>query len=46
MRKFEKITFEQFKKDIADDKELYEEYSLPKRETKYAAAYSLEDLRC
>ena len=39
MRKFEKITFEQFKKYIADDKELYEEYSLPKRETKYAAAY-------
>ena len=24
MRKFEKISFEQFKKDIKDDKELYE----------------------
>lgn len=39
MRKFEKISFEQFKKDIKDDKELYNEYSLPKRETKGAAGY-------
>lgn len=39
MRKFEKISFEQFKKDIADDIELYNNYSLPKRETKHAAAY-------
>ena len=46
MRKFEKISYEQFKKDIADDQELYENYSLPKRGTKYAAGYdifSLED---
>lgn len=39
MRKFEKISFEQFKKDIADDKELYEEYSLPVRKTVKAAGY-------
>ncbi len=39
MRKFEKISFEQFKKDIADDINLYESYSLPKRETMHAAAY-------
>ena len=39
MRKFEKISFEQFKKDICDDRKLYEEYKLPKRETKYAAGY-------
>lgn len=39
MRKFEKISFEQFKKDIKDDKELYESYSLPKRETKASAGY-------
>ena len=39
MRKFEKISFEQFKKDIKDDKELYDSYSLPKRETKNAAGY-------
>lgn len=39
MRKFEKISFDQFKKDIKDDKELYESYSIPKRETKHAAGY-------
>ena len=39
MRHFEKISFEQFKKDVADNKELYETYNLPKRETKYAAGY-------
>ena len=39
MRKFEKISFEQFKKDIKDDKSLYKEYSLPKRGTKCAAGY-------
>ena len=38
-RYFEKIKYEQFKKDISDDKKLYEEYNLPKRETKYAAGY-------
>lgn len=39
MRKFEKISFEQFKKDIEDNLELYEDYKLPKRETIHAAAY-------
>ena len=39
MRKFEKISFEQFKKDVCDDKILYETYKLPKRETKCAAGY-------
>ena len=39
MRKFEKISFEQFKKDICCDKKLYSEYSLPKRDTKNAAGY-------
>lgn len=39
MRKFEKISFEQFKKDIKDDKDLYDSYLLPKRETMHAAAY-------
>lgn len=38
-RYFEKISFEQFKKDICDDKELYENFSLPKRSTKYSAGY-------
>lgn len=39
MRKFEKISFEQFKKDISDDKELYESYKLPCRKTKKSAGY-------
>ena len=46
MRKFEKISFEQFKKDVKDDKSLYETFSLPKRSTKHSAGYdicSLED---
>lgn len=44
MRKFEKISFNQFKKDISDNIDLYNEYNLPKRETKYAAAYDFEAL--
>lgn len=39
MRKFEKISFEQFKKDINDDIDLYNSYMLPKRATKYSAGY-------
>ena len=38
-RYFEKISFEQFKKDIKDDKKLYEEYDLPVRKTKHSAGY-------
>ncbi len=38
-RYFEKISFEQFKKEIKDDINLYEEYKLPKRSTKYSAGY-------
>lgn len=47
MRDFEKISFEQFRKDIKDDKELYESYKLPNRESTAAAGYDLflvEDL--
>ena len=39
MRYFEKISFEQFKKDISNDKNLYNNYLLPKRATKYSAGY-------
>ena len=39
MRIFEKISFEQFKKDVSEDIQLYEEFKLPKRETRYAAGY-------
>ena len=45
-RYFQKISFEQFKKEIKDDKELYDEYELPRRSTKYSAGYdffALED---
>ena len=46
MRYFEKISFEQFSKDIKNDKKLYESYNIPSRKTKFAAGYdiySLED---
>ena len=39
MRTFEKISFEQSKKDIKDDIELYNSYNLPKRATKTSAGY-------
>ena len=41
MRKFEKISFEQFKKDVKDDMKLYNEYSLPKRDSVYTAGYDI-----
>ena len=44
MRKIEKITFKQFKKDISNDKELYESIIIPKRSTKYSAGYDLRSL--
>lgn len=47
MRDFEKISFEQFKKDVKDDRKLYEKFELPSRETSAAAGYDfylLEDL--
>ena len=46
-RDFEKISFEQFKKDIADDRDLYNEYKLPQRDSDSTAGYDiylLEDL--
>lgn len=43
-RIFEKISFEQFKKDIIDDKELYSSYNLPKRSTKESAGYDFESI--
>ena len=39
MRDFEKISFEQFCKDIKDDKELYESYKLPSRSSSKTAGY-------
>lgn len=45
-RKFEKISYEQFKKDFSDDFDLYNKINLPKRSTSASAGYdifSLED---
>lgn len=47
MRNFEKISFEQFSKDVKADKTLYESYKLPTRNSTNAAGYDfylLEDL--
>ncbi len=44
MRKFEKISFEQFKKDVSDDIELYNSFRMPSRETYYAAGYDFYSL--
>lgn len=39
MRKFEKISFGQFKKDIIDDEMVYNNLEIPKRSTKNSAGY-------
>ena len=44
MRKFEKISYEQFKKDIKDDKELYNSIELPRRSTKHSAGYDIKSI--
>lgn len=47
MRDFEKISFEQFCKDVKEDKQLYENYELPIRDSKASAGYDfilLEDI--
>ena len=41
MRDFEKISFEQFKKDIADDRDEYESYKLPTRDSTRSAGYDI-----
>ena len=42
MRKFEKISYEQFKKDISEDQNLYESYTLPVRSTKKRDSYDIK----
>ncbi|HBA38068.1 MAG TPA: hypothetical protein DCY94_05045 [Firmicutes bacterium] len=41
IRTFEKISYEQFAKDIADDRGLYESFELPMRDTKSTAGYDI-----
>ena len=44
MRKFEKISFEQFKKDVSDDINLYNTIELPKRSTMKSAGYDIKSM--
>ncbi len=44
MRKFYKISYKQFKKDIGDDKELYESIKIPERSTSKSAGYDIRSL--
>ena len=44
MRRFEKISFEQFKKDICDDIELYNSFELPVRHSSKSAGYDIRSL--
>ena len=41
MRKFEKISYEEFKKSVSDEKELYDSIILPKRSTKNSCGYDI-----
>lgn len=44
-RYFEKISFEQFAKDICNDRSLYNSYILPKRGSKYSCGYDFFAIR-
>ncbi len=44
MRKFEKISFKQFKKDVSNDKKLYESIILPTRSTSNSAGYDIRSI--
>ncbi len=39
MRKFEKISFSQWQKDINDDRVAYDNLKIPERQTKYSVGY-------
>ena len=41
MRDFEKISFEQFAKDVADDRKLYDAIIIPQRDSSSTAGYDL-----
>ena len=44
MRKFERISYSQFKKDVCNNKELYDKIKLPKRSTKNSAGYDIRSI--
>lgn len=41
-RYFEKISWKQWQKDIGNDKKVYNQHELPKRQTKYSAGYDFK----
>ena len=41
-RYFEKISWEQWQKDIGNDREVYNNHELPKRQTKFSAGYDFK----
>lgn len=41
-RYFEKISWEQWQKDIGNDREVYDNHELPKRQTKFSAGYDFK----
>ena len=41
MRDFEKISFEQFSKDVENDKELYNNIKIPQRDSNATAGYDI-----
>ncbi len=41
MRDFEKISFEQFCKDVKNDRELYNNIKIPKRDSDFTAGYDI-----
>lgn len=44
MRRFFKISYEQFKKQVKDDINLYNSIILPKRSTRFSAAYDIRSV--
>ena len=44
MRKFEKISFEEFKKSVSDDIDLYNSIELPRRSTKNSCGYDIKSI--
>lgn len=45
MRKFEKVTYDEFSKSFGYDKDLYDSYNIPVRKTKDSAGYDFELIR-
>lgn len=45
MRKFEKISYKEFSKDVSNDRELYDGIVLPKRSTKNSCGYDIMSVK-